>query len=397
VRTTLGTRVTSVGPDGSDGRLRAAYHRDLRASARETTRPLGIVALVAFPAWSGFDYLLVPAQARDFLLVRVVFEVAIAAAWIALCSRRIGARWPQHIAVVLVALPEVAIAWMVPRSAPHLEAYLLGCTLAVYCTAFVIVWHWKLTVLLVAVTLTAVAGCVATAPAPVSAGELATIGFYLGTAGALAIVAQIYRYRVGWQHFLTQAALEAEHRHNGALLEELSRLSREDALTGVANRRAWEEHLSAEIARARRAGTPMSVIYGDFDHFKEVNDHYGHVIGDEVLSAGTALVAKRVRAGDYVARIGGDEFAIACPGATLADAIVLADTLIELSRCEPWPAGVHMTFSLGVAELHPGDAGSDLVHRADAALYRAKLTRDRVCTELDQLHEGRGARLHRVG
>jgi diguanylate cyclase (GGDEF)-like protein len=199
----------------------------------------------------------------------------------------------------------------------------------------------------------------------------------------LAIVAQVYRGRKGWQQHVTQAELEAERLRNEVLVSELDQLTREDPLTSVGNRRAWEERLTGEFLRARRSGRPLSVIVCDFDHFKEVNDLHGHSVGDAVLRSGAAVLAERVRPADFVARLGGDEFAILCPETPLDGAVRLASDVGERIRSAIWPAGIDMTCSIGVAELDHGDRTTeDLYHRADCALYEAKRARDTLrCAE----------------
>jgi diguanylate cyclase (GGDEF)-like protein len=248
-----------------------------------------------------------------------------------------------------------------------------------YACGSLIVCRWRLTAALVAVTAIATAGFSAAADPGLERHELATVAFYLSTAAILSVAAQAYRQHVGWQQFLTRAALEEERRRNQALVEELDQLSREDPLTAVGNRRAWEERLVGEFLRTRRSGRPMSVIVADVDNFKAVNDSHGHVVGDEVLQAGAALFVDRLRATDFVARLGGDEFAILCPDTPLAVASDLAGELADRARSLTFPAGVALRFSFGVAELQGGDTDvSDLMRRADLALYEAKKSRDTV-------------------
>ena len=134
--------------------------------------------------------------------------------------------------------------------------------------------------------------------------DVATITFYLVTASTLAIVAQVYRERKGWQQHVTRTQLEGERRRNEVLVAELDQLTREDPLTSVGNRRAWEERLTGEFLRARRSGRPLSIIVCDFDHFKAINDLHGHNIGDAVLRIGAGVLAARVRPSDFVARLG---------------------------------------------------------------------------------------------
>jgi diguanylate cyclase (GGDEF)-like protein len=360
--------------------MRADYRAQQRIAARDTTLIAGVVALVAFPSWGLYDAVVIPDQAAAFIRVRLLFEAAIALAWLGLLWRRLGARWPEQMAFLLVALPEVAIAWMIPSTGERLAPYLLGLSLAIYASAFMIVWRWQLTALLVALTGATTAAFTLVHRPGLEAHQIATIVFYLATAGTLAIAAQVYRDQKGWQQFVTQAALESERRRNEVLVEELDQLSREDPLTAVGNRRAWEARLVGEFLRARRSGRTMSVIVCDFDHFKSVNDTYGHAVGDSVLRVGARLLAERVRTTDFVARLGGDEFGIVCPDTRLRDAEQLAWTLAIRSRSTDYAKDVAVTFSLGVAELQDDDATfDDLLHRADANLYQAKMRRDTVC------------------
>jgi diguanylate cyclase (GGDEF)-like protein len=162
--------------------------------------------------------------------------------------------------------------------------------------------------------------------------------------------------------------LEVARRAN----EQLDRLVRSDALTGVANRRAWEEALPAMVANARAAGQPIAVAILDLDHFKRFNDTHGHPAGDALLTDVAACWAARLRPGDLLARMGGEEFAIALPGCDARDARRLAERLRRAM-----PAG--QTCSIGVACWRDGETDLSLVARADRALYDAKADgRDRV-------------------
>jgi diguanylate cyclase (GGDEF)-like protein len=149
-------------------------------------------------------------------------------------------------------------------------------------------------------------------------------------------------------------------------------LSRTDRLTGIANRRKLEEALQTEVLRARRYGKPFSVIMVDVDHFKNVNDAYGHHTGDVVLNALAAKLALKARETDIVGRWGGEEFLIVCPETETAVGLALAERLRgEFSEGTIAEAG-RVTCSFGVASFHLGDDMSTLIARADSALYRAK-------------------------
>ncbi|MCU1401246.1 MAG: hypothetical protein JWN62_4355 [Acidimicrobiales bacterium] len=355
--------------------LRDGYLADQRASARSTALLAGVVAIVVFPLWTVFDRIVLPRGAR-FIGPRIGFEIAIALAWIALRSTRIGRRWPEHAAFVLVALPEVAIAWMIPRTGDHIEPYLLGLSITIYASAFVIVWRWQLTTLLVVVTGALVAMFCVQADERITAAQITTAIFYLGTAGAISVVGQIYRHRTGWLKYVTETELGEERQRNSVLVEELNQLSRQDPLTGIGNRRAWEERVVSEMLRTERYGGSLSVILCDLDEFKAVNDTLGHAAGDRVLRAAAALLLDRVRETDFVARFGGDEFCVLCPDTTLEVAQVLADAIVQRARGYEWPDGLHLSISVGVAQAQPAETDpSAVVQRADAAMYEAKRSR----------------------
>jgi diguanylate cyclase (GGDEF)-like protein len=146
-----------------------------------------------------------------------------------------------------------------------------------------------------------------------------------------------------------------------------------DPLTGQLNRRGGAEQLDREIARAHREQRPLAVAMLDVDHFKQVNDRFGHDTGDSVLRALAATMAERLRAYDFVARWGGEEWLAVMPGASLLDGVGIIERVraaIETLR----PAGLPpVTVSAGVDELRPDETTADpVLARADAKLYQAK-------------------------
>jgi diguanylate cyclase (GGDEF)-like protein len=162
--------------------------------------------------------------------------------------------------------------------------------------------------------------------------------------------------------------------------------SRTDTLTGVANRRHFEETSKTEFARARREERPLSVVLFDIDRFKTINDTCGHSAGDAVIGAVARMAKKTARQTDFVARIGGDEFVILLIGASEAAAVHFSDRLRENIAAEVVvhaKQALRCTASFGVSELASSDRSFDSVlARADQALYSAKQAgRDRVMVQ----------------
>lgn len=153
---------------------------------------------------------------------------------------------------------------------------------------------------------------------------------------------------------------------------EMEILAYRDHLTGIPNRRILEDLISLEIARAGRIAGSFSVILLDVDHFKEINDGYGHAAGDATLIAVAQLVESDLRAGDQLGRWGGDEFLILSNGTERESAGHQADRIRGLIRAREYPHGQLVTVSIGVAEFRPGEDSTALIARADEALYRAK-------------------------
>ena len=158
---------------------------------------------------------------------------------------------------------------------------------------------------------------------------------------------------------------------------EVRRLAAIDPLTGVYNRRSWDEHLLRELARARRERVPLSVMMIDLDHFKRFNDEHGHQAGDRLLVEAAAAWKSVIRATDILARYGGEEFSVALADCSADDAVLIANRLRT-----GIPSG--QTCSAGVATWNGVESGGTLVARADRALYEAKRQgRDRVVVAED--------------
>lgn len=161
-----------------------------------------------------------------------------------------------------------------------------------------------------------------------------------------------------------------------------SRLATYDALTGALTRSAITERLDTLIESAQRGRRPLSVVFFDVDHFKRINDEYGHRVGDQTLRIVALRTRNRLRTYDLFGRYGGDEILVVLPDTQLREALCVAENLRAAVNCRPLSIDNRLfnaTLSLGVAELHHGEGVEKLLERADAALYASKETgRDRV-------------------
>jgi diguanylate cyclase (GGDEF)-like protein/PAS domain S-box-containing protein len=182
----------------------------------------------------------------------------------------------------------------------------------------------------------------------------------------------------GRRHLAEQALAAAN--------QELSTLAATDDLTGLPNRRQFDNALQKEWFRALRDGVPLALLMIDVDHFKALNDQHGHPVGDDVLAAMARVIRDSVRrAGDMAARYGGEEFAVVLPGTSAGGALEIGEMIRRAVRgtdFSPLAPGIgRLTVSVGAAAMVPiaGAGAATLVHAADNALYQAKRNgRDRV-------------------
>jgi diguanylate cyclase (GGDEF)-like protein len=168
------------------------------------------------------------------------------------------------------------------------------------------------------------------------------------------------------------ASLVALAISNADAWERLERQASTDPLTGIANRRAFQERLTDEVARAGRYGRHLSLALMDLDHFKAVNDAHGHQGGDRVLVLFAQLLSAHSREGELVARIGGEEFAWLMPETDQHGAHIAADRVREAIETTPFENIGRVTLSAGVCSTESARDGDTLMHDADRALYRAK-------------------------
>lgn len=366
-------------PDDAGDRFRA----ERRDAARTSIIVGGLVGIIGMPTWSVFDHLVSPDNAAEFTAIRLVATGLIAIAWGLLFSS-FGRRRPELLGLIVIGTIQVAIAAMIVQLSDNLAAYALGMSLPIYASSFLLAWSSRYTLILVAVSFAALAIGWVISSEPVGASEIARVSFYLLTASAIAVAGQVIRDRAALREFRTRSELELEQTRTRELVAKLDRLSHEDSLTGLANRRAWDEAIARDCARLARAGAghTTSVLICDVDQLKEINDSFGHAMGDVVLREVAELLRGRIRAADLVARIGGDEFAVLASDSDEVDAATLANHLRKLvEKAElGGPSSDPVTLSIGVAEWDGDDDSAEaLMLRADRRLYSAKARRNVVC------------------
>jgi diguanylate cyclase (GGDEF)-like protein len=360
--------------------LSPGLREELQERARNGGAVVAAVAALIVPAWSLVDRALEPALAGWFLAVRLLADVPVLALVWALVATPLGRRRPELLTWLALAVVQVEVAWMIPQVG-HRDYYLMGYTLAVYASGCLLAAPPRWTGALIGLSWGSLAGFQLAHPGPTSPGTLVGTAAYLATASLIAVIAHVRRHVVTLRELTTRTRLEHERERSRVLLDRLERLSNEDPLTGLANRRRWDAALATACGRCRVDGAPVAVLLLDLDHFKLLNDRHGHPGGDEALRCVAGLLSSRVRGEDLVARLGGDELGVLLPGADGARAVALAEQLrrdAALLR----PAGFgpgEITLSVGVA-VAAGTAAvpQGLMARADEQLYRAKGTRNSV-------------------
>jgi diguanylate cyclase len=198
-------------------------------------------------------------------------------------------------------------------------------------------------------------------------------------AAATAILSQTRDFVIESRQFEAELLSSVEEMHK--LKQELSNAKREasiDSLTGLYNRRSFDRKLDDLIATIDGLDDSFCLLFLDIDHFKRVNDSYGHMVGDKVLSEFGRQIGKLTRRSDFLARYGGEEFAILLPTTRITNAFTVAENirntlqLVRLRRSSSRESLGAVTVSLGVACYRVGESAEDLIARCDKALYRAK-------------------------
>ena len=365
---------------GLDDRERFAA--EVRSATRSTAISAGAIAFVGFPVWIGFDYLIDADTGGDVLAYRLLGTLILGVLLALVVFTRLGHRYPGILISAIILTVNAGITLMIVEVHSDYAAYALGLSLTMYASGFLLIWSPAYMAALCGLSILEIT-LILLVSDPIPTDAVATVYFYFVTACVLAFLGQLHRHRAAWREFESRTALEREQGRSAELVRELDRQSREDSLTGLANRRAWDEALVRECARAQRTGGGFCVLLCDIDQLKPINDSLGHPVGDAVLRTVADRLRGRARSTDLIARVGGDEFAVLSPGADLSGGSRLAEDLRQLVEVESTAAGPgRVTISVGVADwVGLDDNLETLMSRADRNLYTAKSRRNVVCAD----------------
>lgn len=185
---------------------------------------------------------------------------------------------------------------------------------------------------------------------------------------------EIITSSVSWKRHEALIAAIRDITERKRLQDELRELSERDPLTSLYNRRKLYQLLNVELKRAKRYGSPLTLILLDIDHFKSVNDTFGHDIGDVVLRRVAEIISSTLRSTDIFARYGGEEFVVVCPEINMNGAEVVAEKIRGAIEASHFPEAGRLTLSAGISLMESEDTADALIKRADKALYVAKDT-----------------------
>jgi len=360
--------------------VETAFQVEMDRMRERRMRKTGLAAVLLYSAFAISDRVMIPDAYAQAWAIRFLAVVPLLLFCTFFVYRIRHAVWREAVMSVTLVVCGISLPWIAGLSThPNAAHYQTGVTLIVLFGNIVISLRFR-SALATSVAMTVIYGLAVGSVEAMPPEVRFNNWLFCFAAVAISLIAN---FRMDQDQRRAYFARLREHERNQELshaVELLAKLSAEDALTQIANRREFDRRLDIEWGRARRDGTPLSLIMVDVDCFKNYNDHYGHQAGDVCLQQ----IARRLRAipqrpADLVARFGGEEFVVLLPATAEEDAAVLAErmrsAIVDLqiphatSRVAP---GV--TASFGVAALHPvgNQSAADLIAAADAALYVAK-------------------------
>lgn len=292
--------------------------------------------------------------------------------------RATEARW-----ITLLELAAISLFMIMYRLRPDIAAWIVTLTLIMLISLFIYLPNRVPAILGVALYMAVATVAAVHYVSPKAPAEMAAIFLLLlvpiGMGWAAALRTQILQrqqYALWRQAQQANEALNREMQERARLQEELVKQATTDPLTGLNNRRQYETLFATELARAQRKGNALALCIIDLDHFKQVNDTWGHSAGDQVLRSVAQLCRDNFRTIDILGRLGGEEFVVLLPDTDLATAAHIGRRFIETLKASPIVIGeqtIHITATVGVVERRADeDQLEALVQRADKALYEGK-------------------------
>ena len=360
--------------------VEAAFQVEMDRMRERRLRKTGLAAVLLYSAFAISDRVMIPDAYAQAWAIRFFVVVPLLLLCTFFVYRIRHAVWREAVLSVTLITCGISLPWIAGLSThPNAAHYQTGVTLIVLFGNIVVSLRFR-SALVMSTAMTIIYG--------LSLGSIDAIppevrfNNWLFCFAAVTI-SLIANFRMDQDQRRAYFARLREHERNKELshaVELLAKLSAEDALTQIANRREFDRRLDVEWGRARRDGTPLSLIMVDVDCFKNYNDHYGHQAGDACLQQiARSLREIPQRPADLVARFGGEEFVVLLPATAQEDAAVLAERMRSAIADLQIPhatsrVGPGVTASFGVAALHPvgNQQAANLVAAADAALYVAK-------------------------
>ncbi len=365
-----------VSPNCLSPQEQSDFHAALREQNRSMVVWTAAVFNIFYLAWSGFDYLLAPHEWLFFLKLRISAVIINAMAAVLVMHPGLRYRTWEALWVIAVSFGGF-IGPMLPLSGNHLSSYLMGFSIVIFGTGVLPLWPPLWVVTSLAAMLASIAFSFLILPNTINTEDFIGGIFVISTAVGLSIAATVFRFQLLKNDFAANISLSRLTQQLQTANDRLEILAITDSLTALHNRRFINEALEREVERAKRYHRPLACLMADIDHFKKINDTFGHQIGDQILILVAQALSGSVRAMDIIGRYGGEEFLFLAPETDPAAAVMLAELLrlrvAEASRrsSDFLPP---VTISVGVAAMDSSAlvTANELVRQADAALYLAK-------------------------
>jgi len=361
-------------------RVEAAFQVEMDRMRERRLRKTGIVAILLYSAFAVSDRIMIPDAYLQAWAIRFLVVVPLLLLCTFFVYRIRHAAWREAALSATILATGISLPWITSFSShPNAAYYQTGVTLIVLYGNIVVSLRFR-SALITSVAMTVIYGFALASTQGMPPEVRFNSWLFCFAAATISLIANFRMDQDQRRAYFARLREQERNQELSHAVELLGRLSAEDALTQIANRREFDRRLEIEWGRARRDGTPLSLIMVDVDCFKNYNDHYGHQAGDACLQQiACCLRAIPQRPADLVARFGGEEFVVLLPATAEEDAALIAERMraavfdLQIPHATSRVAS-GVTASFGVAAMHPvGNLqAAALIAAADAALYAAK-------------------------